>query len=125
MGRSTEGASLAPGRIRRSFHRRIEPRCGTATPYMTNGKCQGIGCIGRLRHILKLENPAHHDADLFLGGAAGTGDGCLDLARCMQAYRNSMPAATSIATPAACAVPITVCTLCWANTRSMATAVGR
>ena len=34
-------------------------------------------------------------------------------------------AATSIATPAACAVPITVCTLCWAKTRSIATAVGR
>ena len=34
-------------------------------------------------------------------------------------------AETSIATPAACAVPITVCTLCWAKTRSMATAVGR
>ena len=34
-------------------------------------------------------------------------------------------AATSIATPAACAVPITVCTLCWANTRSTASAVGR
>ena len=34
-------------------------------------------------------------------------------------------AATSMATPAACAVPITVCTLCWAKTRSIATAVGR
>ena len=32
--------------------------------------------------------------------------------------------ATSIATPAAWAVPITVCTLCWAKTRSIATAVG-
>ena len=34
-------------------------------------------------------------------------------------------AATSIATPAAWAVPITVCTLCWANTRSTATISGR
>ena len=34
-------------------------------------------------------------------------------------------AATSIATPAAWAVPITVCTLCWAKTRSTATASGR
>ena len=34
-------------------------------------------------------------------------------------------AATSMATPAAWAVPITVCTLCWAKTRSIATAVGR
>ena len=55
-----------------------------------NGKCQGIGRIGRLRHVLKLENPTHHGTDLFLGGATGARDGCLDLARCMQAYRNSM-----------------------------------
>ena len=34
-------------------------------------------------------------------------------------------AATSMATPAAWAVPITVCTLCWAKTRSIATEVGR
>ena len=32
-------------------------------------------------------------------------------------------AATSMATPAAWAVPITVCTLCWAKTRSIATEV--
>jgi len=33
-------------------------------------------------------------------------------------------AARSIAMPAACAVPITVRTLCWENTRSTATASG-
>ena len=44
----------------------------------------------------------------------------------MQADRYARAgAATNMATPAACAVPITVCMLCWAKTRSIATAVGR
>jgi hypothetical protein len=83
MSGSTEGTSLASRVMRRSFHRLIEPCSRAATPYVTDSKCQRIGRIGWLRYVVELEDPGHHGTDLLLGGAAGAGDGGLDLAGCV------------------------------------------
>ena len=72
------------------------------------------------------QQPGHHGADLGLVGPAVAGDGGLDLARRVQAHRDAALAPRpAIATALACAVPMTVRTLCWLNTRSTATASGR
>ena len=111
----------------RRCHRPAPPPAavlGRAAPDVADGQRQRVGGVGRLGRRGEPQQPGDHARDLRLVRPAGAGDGGLDLARRVQATGRPARAAASTATPAACAVPITVPLLCWVNTRSTATDVG-
>ena len=79
----------------------------------------GRGALGQ------PQQPGHHRRHLRLVRPAGAGHRRLDLARGVQRDRQRRPAPRpGSPPPPACAVPITVRTLCWLKTRSTATTSG-
>ncbi len=121
-----EGPALSLGLLGGRGHRPGQPLGGGAPPDVTDAPTRG-----RRRHRPAWGSPP----------AAGSGSpsapiwalsarpepviaAFTSLGVC-SATGMSFRAATSMATPAACAVPITVWTLCWAKTRSTATRSGR
>jgi hypothetical protein len=67
---------------------------------VADGQGEGIGGVGRLRHLVKVQEPSHHGLHLGFPGGAVAGHRLLHLVRRVLADRYAAPGGSGQSQPA-------------------------